>query len=77
MNITYRHKATGRESVHTAPVLGFERSSKWERVEGPAYGRMRKPELVELCEQRGLDTDGTVPVLIERLEAYDADQAQG
>lgn len=71
-NITYKHR-DGREVVHSAPVPGLERSAAWSRVEGPAYGKMRKPELVELCTQRELDAEGTNPELVARLEAYDAE----
>lgn len=76
MDITYRHQTSGRESTHAAPVYGFERSPLWERVDGPAYAKMRKAALVELCEQRDLPTLGTVPELVERLRAYDTNQAQ-
>lgn len=72
-NITYKHTRTGETVIYTAPVLGLERSKVWQRVEGPVYGRMRKAALVKLCEDRGLDVTGLVPVLAERLDAYDAE----
>lgn len=42
-----------------------------EDVDAPDYTGLRKPELIALLDERGLDSDGTVAVLRERLEADD------
>lgn len=75
MNLTYQHARTGERVTYTHPVPGLETSKVWQRVEGPVYGRMRKAALVELCEQRGLAANGTVPELAALLMAYDAEHA--
>ena len=38
------------------------------------YTRLKKDELIALCEERELDTDGSKAELIERLEADDEEE---
>lgn len=76
MNVTYRDTVTDETVIHSAPVLGLERSKRWQRVEAPSYFTLNKPALVELCEAREIDAVGTVPELRERLQAYDVEHAQ-
>jgi hypothetical protein len=56
----------------TSVELSLRRLYKWETVDDSApslYG-MRKPDLVQLAESRGLDVDGlTKPELIDLLES--------
>lgn len=69
-HVTYKHR-DGGTATYEGPIPGLEASEAWQRVEGPAYDRMLKANLIELCQQRNLDTEGTVAQLAERLEAYD------
>lgn len=55
-----KRKATGQQQAAAAPRADGEPS----RAE---LEDMRKAELVELAEQRGLDTDGTKADLVDRL----------
>lgn len=41
-------------------------------AERPNYSRMKKEELIDLADERDLDTEGTVADLIARLEENDA-----
>lgn len=77
-HVTYQHADTKESVTYAGPVHGMERSKKWARVSGPGYSSMLKEELVELATQRGLDPDGTVAELRQRLqEADDAALHQG
>lgn len=59
-----------------APVEGAdEEEDDFESLDDPAgtpYQRMKKAELVSMCESRGLHVSGTVDDLIARLEEDDA-----
>ncbi len=57
-----RYYAAGE--ILNEPLTSVERSLKnllqWEKVEDPepAIGGLRKPQLVELAEERGFDVEG-------------------
>lgn len=67
----------------SAPVLvGERRAQELERrgyvvlstpppEQAPSYSNMKKAELIEEADVRGLDTEGTVAELVARLEADD------
>ena len=54
---------------HAEVVLEDEPS---EADEAPALETLKKADLIELAERRGLDTSGTKAEIIERIHAADA-----
>lgn len=57
-------------SAETAERLGLGKSDV-------AYASMKKAELVELADRRGVDSSGTIAEIAERLDAADAEAASG
>lgn len=58
-------------SVETAERLGLSGGSD------VAYSDMKKAEIVELADKRGVDSSGTIAQIAERLDAADAAKASG
>jgi hypothetical protein len=56
--------------AETLEARGYTRLASTE-PSAPSYSSMRKAELQAELESRGLDTEGTVPELVERLQADD------
>lgn len=57
-------------SVETAERLGLVSASTSD--DAPKYDSMKKAEIVELADQRGVDSSGTIAQIAERLEEDDA-----
>lgn len=58
------------EDAHDAPEDTFSAPAP-EDADAPDYSGLRKPELIALLDERGLDSTGTVAVLRDRLAADD------
>lgn len=65
--------ATGKEAKELISEADDEQAtSEVPEFDAPDYHGYSKAELVEACEERGLPSDGTMQVLIGRLEDSDA-----